>query len=135
MIELSSGEHKKLQLVKAFWLKPQILIIDQPYTGLEVKSRKNVNQIFENLTQEGIKLLLINNDDEVPSCINRFAEIKNGSFLDLKYENSSMETAKEKEEEKKPISDEELELVSVLLSFSFTSSHIVTGKQIGRAHV
>lgn len=83
LIELSSGEHKKLQLVKAFWLKPQILIIDQPYTGLDVKSRKNLNQIFENLTQEGITLLLINNDDEVPSCINRFAEIKNGSFLEL----------------------------------------------------
>ena len=85
LIELSSGEHKKLQLVKAFWLKPQILIIDQPYTGLDVKSRKNVNQIFKNLTQEGITLLLINNDDEVPSCINRFAEIKNGSFLELTH--------------------------------------------------
>ena len=85
LIELSSGEHKKLQLVKAFWLKPQILIIDQPYTGLDVKSRKNVNQIFENLTQEGITLLLINNDDEVPSCIIRFAEIKNGSFLELTH--------------------------------------------------
>jgi len=85
LIELSSGEHKKLQLVKAFWLKPQILIIDQPYTGLDVKSRKNLNQIFENLTQEGVTLLLINNDDEVPSCINHFAEIKNGSFLELTH--------------------------------------------------
>jgi molybdate transport system ATP-binding protein len=28
---------------------------------------------------------LINNDDEVPSCINRFAEIKNGSFLELTH--------------------------------------------------
>nr|MBC7613863.1 ATP-binding cassette domain-containing protein [Pseudopedobacter sp.] len=33
LIELSSGEHKKLQLVKALWLKPQLLIIDQPYVG------------------------------------------------------------------------------------------------------
>lgn len=37
LIELSSGEHKKLQLIKALWLKPQILIIDQPYTGLDVR--------------------------------------------------------------------------------------------------
>ena len=85
LIELSSGEHKKLQLVKAFWLKPQILIIDQPYTGLDVKSRKNVNQIFENLTQEGITLLLINNDDEVPSCITHFAEIKNGELKEVSH--------------------------------------------------
>ena len=31
LIQLSSGEHKKLQLVSALWLKPQLLIIDQPY--------------------------------------------------------------------------------------------------------
>ena len=85
LIELSSGEHKKLQLVKALWLKPQILIIDQPYTGLDLKSRKNLNQTFENLTQEGITLLLINNDDEFPNCINHFAEIRNGSFLERTY--------------------------------------------------
>ena len=28
---------------------------------------------------------MINNDDEVPNCINRFAEIKNGSFLELTH--------------------------------------------------
>ena len=85
LIELSSGEHKKLQLVKAFWLKPQILIIDQPYTGLDVKSRKNLNQIFENLTQEGISLLIINNDDDVPNCITHFAEIKNGELIEVSH--------------------------------------------------
>ncbi len=72
LIELSSGEHKKLQLVKALWLKPQILIIDQPYTGLDVKSRANLNAIFEDLTQDGMSLLIINNDDDVPNCINSF---------------------------------------------------------------
>ena len=85
LIELSSGEHKKLQLVKAFWLKPQILIIDQPYTGLDVKSRANLNAIFEDLTQDGMSLLIINNDDDIPNCITHFAEIKNGSFLEVTH--------------------------------------------------
>lgn len=85
LIELSSGEHKKLQLVKALWLKPQILIIDQPYTGLDVKSRANLNAIFEDLTQDGISLLIINNDDDVPNCINRFAEIKNGELIEVSH--------------------------------------------------
>lgn len=85
LIELSSGEHKKLQLVKALWLKPQVLIIDQPYTGLDVKSRKNLDQILDNLAQEGITLLVINNDDEVPNCINHFAEIKNGNWIEVAH--------------------------------------------------
>ncbi|WP_104383782.1 ATP-binding cassette domain-containing protein [Sphingobacterium sp. HMA12] len=81
LIELSSGEHKRLQLVKALWLQPQVLIIDQPYTGLDVQSRKDLNQIFDQLADKGVSLLLISNDDEQPDCINRFAEIQDGKIV------------------------------------------------------
>ncbi|WP_231464182.1 ATP-binding cassette domain-containing protein [Pedobacter sp. Leaf132] len=78
LIELSSGEHKKLQLVKALWLQPQLLIIDQPYTGLDAASRKNLNILLDEVTEAGVQLILICNDDELPESINRFAEIKDG---------------------------------------------------------
>lgn len=81
LIELSSGEHKKLQLVKALWLKPQLLIIDQPYTGLDFASRKNLNILLDAITNEGVQVILIGNDDELPSAINRFAEIKDGQLI------------------------------------------------------
>ena len=78
LIELSSGEHKKLQLVKALWLKPQLLILDQPYTGLDAKSRANLNTLLNHICEEGVQLILIANADELPSCINRFAVLENG---------------------------------------------------------
>ncbi len=81
LIELSSGEHKKLQLIKALWLKPQLLIIDQPYTGLDFASRKNLNNLLEHIVKQGVQIILISNDDELPSCINRFAEIKNWQLV------------------------------------------------------
>lgn len=81
LIELSSGEHKKLQLLKALWLKPQVLIIDQPYTGLDVKSRQFLNQAFDNLIQENVTLILINNDDEYPESVQHFVEIENGKLV------------------------------------------------------
>lgn len=56
LIELSSGEHKRLQLVKALWLQPQVLIIDQPYTGLDAQSREDLNQIFDQLADKGVTL-------------------------------------------------------------------------------
>ena len=80
LIELSSGEHKKLQLVKALWLKPQLLIIDQPYTGLDAASRKNLNLLLDEVSTDGVQLILISNDSELPSAINRFAEIINGQI-------------------------------------------------------
>lgn len=83
LIELSSGEHKKLQLIKALWLRPQLLVIDQPYTGLDVASRKSLNTLLDDATKEGVTLVLISNDEELPKCINRFAEIENGKLVEL----------------------------------------------------
>lgn len=83
LIELSSGEHKKLQLVKALWLKPQLLIIDQPYTGLDATSRKNLNILLEQVSADGVQLILICNDSELPNSINRFAEIRDGQFIQV----------------------------------------------------
>ncbi|WP_304063085.1 ATP-binding cassette domain-containing protein [Pedobacter glucosidilyticus] len=81
LIELSSGEHKKLQLVKALWLKPQVLILDQPYTGLDFKSRKSLNLLLDEAASAGVTLILISNDDDLPSSINRFATIVNKKLV------------------------------------------------------
>ncbi|WP_172406447.1 ATP-binding cassette domain-containing protein [Pedobacter sp. AJM] len=83
LIELSSGEHKKLQLVKALWLKPQLLIVDQPYTGLDAASRKNLNILLDRVAEEGVQLILICNESELPTCINSFAEIRDGQLVQV----------------------------------------------------
>lgn len=81
LIELSSGEHKKLQLIKAIWLKPQLLIIDQPYTGLDAASRKNLNLLLDQIALEGVQLILIGNDFDLPTSINRYGELIEGKLI------------------------------------------------------
>lgn len=80
LIELSSGEHKKMQLIKALWLKPQLLIIDEPYTGLDKASRKKLNGFLDTLALAGVHLVLVTNEPDLPHCINRFAEIEKGKL-------------------------------------------------------
>lgn len=80
LIQLSSGEHKKLQLVRALWFKPQLLILDQPYNGLDKTSRQHLNRLLEELSAQGTQLILISNDKELPAVIHRFAEIKDGQL-------------------------------------------------------
>ena len=80
LIELSSGEHKKLQLIKALWLQPQLLIVDEPYTGLDKASRQKLNRFFDDLAQRGVQLVLVTNETDLPDCINRFAEIVQGKI-------------------------------------------------------
>ena len=100
LIELSSGEHKKLQLIKALWLKPQLLIVDEPYTGLDKASRKRLNAFFDELAASGVQLVLITNEQHLPSCVNRFAEIEKGR---LKQVTSIQELSADTERTRQPL--------------------------------
>ncbi len=88
LIELSSGEHKKLQLIKALWLKPQLLIVDEPYTGLDKASRGKLNGFFDELAEGGAHLVLVTNEADLPRCINRFAEISQGKIRQVDSPNA-----------------------------------------------
>ncbi|WP_211218068.1 ATP-binding cassette domain-containing protein [Niabella aurantiaca] len=81
LFEISSGEHKKLQLIKALWLSPQLLMIDQPYTGLDTRSRARLNQLLNDYTTKGGTLILLSNDTELPACINHFVTLSNGQLI------------------------------------------------------
>lgn len=83
LIELSSGEHKKLQLIQALWLKPQLLIIDEPYTGLDKSSRTHLNSLLDAYIREGLTLLLISNDQDLPQGIKHFGHIEDAKLVEV----------------------------------------------------
>ncbi|MFT4060636.1 MAG: ATP-binding cassette domain-containing protein [Legionella sp.] len=85
LFEISSGEHKKLQLIKALWLSPQLLIIDQPYTGLDKDSRAHLNQLLNEYIFKGGTLIIISNDIELPGCVHHLIELKNGKIVNRDY--------------------------------------------------
>lgn len=70
---LSSGELRKLLLVNAISDSPDMLILDNPYIGLDAPSRESLNNAIESLGKSGLPImLLLANADEIPdfaSCI------------------------------------------------------------------
>jgi molybdate transport system ATP-binding protein len=78
LIQLSNGEHKRLQLVKALMLQPDVLIMDQPFTGLDVRSREIVNAVFEEISRHTL-LIMIPGHEQLSSCITHVLELENGS--------------------------------------------------------
>lgn len=100
LIELSSGEHKKLQLIRGLWAKPQLLIIDEPYTGLDKNSRTVLNNWLDELANEGVQLILITNDKVLPQSINSYAHIVDNS---IQIVSSSAEITQDKKRVKKQL--------------------------------
>lgn len=59
LLTLSSGEHKRFQLVKMLLNPAPIVILDEPFVGLDVAARAALNQLLVQLTQKGIQLITL----------------------------------------------------------------------------
>ena len=81
VIQLSSGEHKKLQLIRAFLQPPQILVLDNPYLGLDAITRVQLNSYLEEMAVAGVQLLLIADIRDIPACITHIALLEKGRLM------------------------------------------------------
>ena len=71
MVSLSSGEMRMFQLTKALLTRPQILIIDNPFIGLDAATRDLLCRLLEKLAamHEVQIILLLPKSDEIPDFI------------------------------------------------------------------
>lgn len=77
LIQLSSGEHKRFQLAKSLINAPQLLILDNPYTGLDVSARKELNKILKEISDKGTQIILIPGTFSIPDFITHVAFLEN----------------------------------------------------------
>ena len=67
---LSTGETRKTLLCQALMSEPELLILDEPFDGLDVQSRAQLATLLESLNQQGYTLVLVlNRFDEIPDFI------------------------------------------------------------------
>jgi molybdate transport system ATP-binding protein len=81
LIQLSNGENKRLQLAIALLQKPELLILDNPFVGLDVSGRQILHSILEKISTTGITLLLITTPDQLSPCITHVATLQKGALV------------------------------------------------------
>ncbi|MCI5957050.1 MAG: sugar ABC transporter ATP-binding protein [Clostridiales bacterium] len=59
---LSGGNQQKVMLARWLMTKPRVLIIDEPTKGVDVGARMSVYQIIDQLTREGIGIIMLTSD-------------------------------------------------------------------------
>jgi len=69
LLQLSNGEHKKVQLAKLLLQQPAMLLLDQPFIGLDTASRQWLHDTLYSLAASGISIVLITSPSEMPNCI------------------------------------------------------------------
>jgi ABC-2 type transport system ATP-binding protein len=118
MKQLSRGQQQKVAIARSFLTAPSLLLMDEPTTGLDPRSKKEVQAVLETLRAEReITVLLCTHDmDEAASLCDRVLMMDAGRVLAddspgqlrLRYDATSLEavfmqlTGKTLEEEDEP---------------------------------
>lgn len=81
LIQLSNGENKRLQIVKALLLQPAFLLLDNPFTGLDVKSRQRLEDVLDEVSKKGIHIIMVTSAAHLPFFITNVLSFSgNGSY-------------------------------------------------------
>ncbi|SEA52715.1 molybdate transport system ATP-binding protein [Arachidicoccus rhizosphaerae] len=80
LLTLSSGEHKRFQLVKMLLDPAPVVILDEPFVGLDIQARASLNLFLENLTRSGIQLITLTGArDHFPVVATHVLELMEGN--------------------------------------------------------
>ncbi|CCN47171.1 putative molybdenum transport ATP-binding protein ModF [Vibrio nigripulchritudo MADA3029] len=77
---LSTGETRRLMLARAVLEKPDLLILDEPYTGLDIAHRTALAPFLEALSAQMQLLILVSRENELPEWIEHIALFDNGKL-------------------------------------------------------
>ena len=79
--DLSTGETRKLLLIKALSSQSELVVLDEPFDGLDVKSCQQLNKILIALSHTITFVFVLNRLDEIPSFITHYGYVNQGSLL------------------------------------------------------
>lgn len=79
-IKLSNGQTRRARIARALLSQPELLILDEPFLGLDIEGRHEVAQILADLIRHGTRLLLITRADAIPDWVTHVLELEPGAL-------------------------------------------------------
>ena len=85
MEEMSRGMQQKVAIARALLSKPRLLLLDEPTTGLDPRSKREVQAVIQELNEKHNTTILLTTHDmlEAESLCNRIAIIDGGKIVAL----------------------------------------------------
>ncbi|WP_407833875.1 molybdate ABC transporter ATP-binding protein ModF [Vibrio rotiferianus] len=85
---LSSGETRRVMLARALAAKPDLVLLDNPFTGLDVAHRASLAKYLQTLSQSVQILITFSRESDMPDWIDQVA-LFNGGKLDSTMDKQS----------------------------------------------
>lgn len=79
--QLSGGQCQRVAIARAIVGNPKLLLADEPTGALDTKSGEQVMEIFRQLSQQGITIIMITHEREIAECANKIYHILDGQLV------------------------------------------------------
>lgn len=79
--QLSNGEMRRLLLARALACGPRLLVLDDPFAGLDRAGRERLHVVLGQVAADTTVVIATARRDEIPACITHVLEIDAGSVV------------------------------------------------------
>lgn len=79
--ELSGGQQQRVAIARALVTEPSMILADEPTGNLDSKTSVEVMQLFQELNDQGITVLLVTHEHDVAGYAKRVIELRDGQII------------------------------------------------------
>ena len=78
LIKLSNGQMRRARITRALLSHPELLLLDEPFVGLDAAGREEVSLLLGELVRHGQRLIVVVRPDAVPEWVTHVLELDAG---------------------------------------------------------
>ena len=79
--QMSGGQCQRVAIARAMVSKPDMLLADEPTGALDTKSGNQIMDIFRQLSEEGMTIIMITHEPAIARCANKTYRILDGELF------------------------------------------------------
>ena len=83
IVTLSNGETRRTLITLSLLRKPKVLLLDNPFVGLDIESRATLHQVLNHVVASGIRIIIVTTPNEIPSCITNVIQLQDGRIKNI----------------------------------------------------
>jgi putative ABC transport system ATP-binding protein len=79
--QLSGGQQQRVAIARALMNEPPVLFADEPTGNLDTKSSIEIMQLFTELSNEGITIVMVTHEDDIAAYAKRQLVMRDGKLV------------------------------------------------------